>query len=157
MGRLVGTLDGFNLLPIDISPPPPPPPPLPLHVVEYIFVLLSQYTAVCVVGKGLSKYAVKLHTSIPEGYFKASRLTPDRGNVRKGFLTGTASEAEGADGEGKHEGVASVGGEGVRGYTYCSQMFKLPRPTTTLLCCVRWGQWSATCTPCTLVLMAFLV
>eukprot|EP00731_Ephydatia_muelleri_P016799 Em0009g1223a len=53
-------------------------------------------------GKGVAKYTVKLHTSMPEHYFKTSRLTPDKANIRRGFLTGTASEADGNDGEDVH-------------------------------------------------------
>ena len=47
----------------------------------------------------MAKCTVKLHTSMPEHYFKASRLTPDKANIRRGFLSGTASEVDGEEGK----------------------------------------------------------
>lgn len=40
-------------------------------------------------GKHLSKYRIRLHTSVSElEYFKQNKLAPDRNNVRRHFLSG---------------------------------------------------------------------
>ena len=47
------------------------------------------------VGKGLSKYTVRIHTSIGDpNYFKMSRCAPDRNNVRPSFIESTSQQSD---------------------------------------------------------------
>lgn len=54
-----------------------------------------------VLGKHLSKYVIRLHTSVLDHtYFKQSKLAPDRNNVRRHFLSSSGSLSEQTDGSG---------------------------------------------------------
>ena len=45
----------------------------------------------------MSEYTVRLHTAIPESYFKMPKLGPDRNNVRRNVLPDQTDQTDSSD------------------------------------------------------------
>ena len=59
---------------------------------EMLFLIC--FFVISLSAKNLSKYRIRLHTSLPESsYFKLTKLGPDRNNVRRTALTQLPPEA----------------------------------------------------------------